>query len=66
MGLLGRFLNSENGEILFFILVYLLLFNGNIFGRGHDPETEDHSIILFFIILFLLLFFNGEEVDEVC
>lgn len=62
MGFFGNIINRENEEILFFILVFLLLFNGSIFGLGRScdgPEYDENGTILFFIILFLLLFFNN-------
>ena len=59
MGFLGNFLNEDKNEILFFIIVFLILFNGNNFGKGFDKKgILDDSEILFFIIVFLLLFFN--------
>lgn len=70
MGLFGNGINRDNDEILFFILVFLLLFNGNFFGFGDSCDEAggyDNGTILFFIILFLLLFFgNGYTRDEKC
>lgn len=72
MGFLGNLGNfghifGDNGEILFFIILFLLLFDGGGIMRGFmgkGVDGDDSSSILFFIILFLLLFFNGrEEVD---
>lgn len=63
MNFLGNLFQGDNDEILFFILVFLFLFNGNLFGKGCEGEGEgifDSGTILFFIILFLLLFFNQE------
>jgi len=58
----GNFIDDENSEILFFILVFLLIFSSNLFGRGNYIDDcsfdNDNTDILFFIILFLLLFFN--------
>lgn len=66
MNVLGNFFDGGNDEILFFILVFLLLFNGNIFGKDHDvSDGFDNSSILFFIILFLLLFFSGNKERDV-
>jgi hypothetical protein len=61
MGFLGKIgtMFGGNSDILFFILVFLFLFNG--FGSGAEGCSEIDSTILFFIILFLLLFFNGEH-----
>jgi len=60
MNFLGNFSHDENSEVLFFILVFLILFNTNLFGNGsfEDDCDNDNSTILFFIILFLLLFNN--------
>jgi len=59
MGFLGDFLNDDRNEILFFIIVFLILFNGNHCDKGFDKKgIFDDSEILFFIIVFLLLFFN--------
>lgn len=58
----GNFFDDENGEILFFILVFLILFSTNFFRRGNFIDDcscdKDNTDILFFIILFLILFFN--------
>ncbi len=59
MGFLGNFFNGENDELLFFILVFLLLFNG-FGGKCDGIDGYDNSTVLFFIILFLLLFFNND------
>lgn len=67
MGFLGNFFKGDNDEVLFFILVFLFLFSGNWFGKGHEGLGDDDGSILFFIILFLLLFFNnsfGREATE--
>jgi hypothetical protein len=53
-------LGEENSKILFFILVFLILFESNFFGScgfDDDPLNRD-TTILFFIIIFLLLFNN--------
>ncbi|MCX7921138.1 MAG: hypothetical protein N3B21_03815 [Clostridia bacterium] len=61
MSIFGNFFNGDNDEILFFILVFLLIFNGSLFGKGCDGGfLDDNSAILFFIIVFLLLFFNSD------
>lgn len=65
MNILGNFLDGDNDEILFFILVFLFLFNGNILGKDHDGLGGlDNNPILFFIILFLLLFLGGNKEYE--
>ncbi len=66
MGFFDNFFHGDNDEILFFILVFLFLFNGNLFGNNYDFDGDDGfdgSTILFFIILFVLLFFNGNGFD---
>lgn len=51
---------GDNDEMLFFILIFLLLFNGGdlfgSFGKKDCRRDDSDSTILFFIILFLLLF----------
>lgn len=60
MDFLGELFKGDTDEILFFILVFLLLFNGNTFDRGLDGgECSDNGSMLFFIILFILLFFSS-------
>lgn len=62
MNFLSNFFQGDNDEILFFILVFLFLFNGNLFGKCNEGDgIFDNNTILFFIILFLLLFFNQEN-----
>lgn len=56
----------DNDEMLFFILIFLLLFNGDclggIFGKKDcHGDNDGDSTILFFIILFLLLFTNEDR-----
>lgn len=60
MDFLNRFLTGENTEILFFIILFLFLFNGSIFG-GSCNEAGGNGMLLFFIILFLILFLNGNS-----
>lgn len=64
MNFLGNVLNGDNDEILFFILVFLFLFNNGLF-KGNCIEgagtCDDNGSILFFIILFLLLFINNDD-----
>lgn len=67
MGFFGDFFKGDNDEILFFLLVFLLLFPGNIFDRNYsriEGDDSDNSPVLFFIILFLLLFFNINWFDN--
>ncbi|HEX9058790.1 MAG TPA: hypothetical protein VF941_01280 [Clostridia bacterium] len=62
MGFLDGFFQGDKDEILFFILVFLFLFNGNFLGRSSEEEAGfDGSTILFFVVLFLLLFINTEH-----
>lgn len=67
MGFFGDFFEGDNDEILFFIVIFLFLFNGNVFQRDSD-ETDrndgENSSMLFFIILFILLFFNINWVND--
>ena len=67
MNFLGNLFHDGNDEILFFILVFLFLFNGNLFGKeGNGGDgLFDNNTILFFIILFLLLFFNQDYEHDV-
>lgn len=62
----GNLFGGDNDEILFFILVFLFLFNGNLFGKGSGCGDDDNSSVLFFIVLFLLLFFNNDNCDTKC
>lgn len=63
-----RNLGEENSEILFFILVFLILFESNFLGKcGFDNSPIiGNSTILFFILLYLLLFnrFNPDRSFE--
>lgn len=59
MGFFGNFFKGDGDEILFFIILFLLLFNGNHYDRDFEKKgIFDDNEILFFIIVFLLLFFN--------
>lgn len=62
MGFLRNFINGDNDELLFFILVFLFLFSGNLFGPcGEETALFGNSTLLFFIIVFLFLFFNSDS-----
>lgn len=66
MNFLSNLFSGDGDEILFFILVFLLLFNGgNIFGIGINGDgLFDVGTILFFILVFLILFLNrGSDRD---
>ena len=72
MRFLTDFINGDNDEFLFFILVFLLLLNNGFFlgERGHllEPFTQDDmdisSSVIFFISLFILLFFSNTFTAE--
>lgn len=54
----GDLFNGDSDEVLFFILVFLFLFNGSRSEEAciNKSEGNDKGILLFFIILFALLF----------
>lgn len=64
MDFIKNIFKSDSDEILFFILVFLFLFNGNFINKRGDNcddcgENPESGSILFFVILFLILFFNN-------
>ena len=59
----GYLFDGDSDEIIFFIIVFLFLFNG---GRSEETcatesDVNDKGIILFLIILFGLLFLANEQ-----
>jgi|GEM_PF-1029580 len=57
---------SQNDELLFFILVFLFVFNSNLNrGCADVAEASDNGFILFFIVLFLLLFIGSDYSEDI-
>lgn len=69
MDFIKNIFTSDGDEILFFILIFLFLFNGNTINKRTDDsdergESTDSGTILFFIILFLMLFLSNSHSDN--
>lgn len=69
MDFIKNIFTSDGDEILFFILIFLFLFNGNTLNNRTDDsddrgESTEGGTILFFIILFLMLFISNSYSDN--
>jgi len=56
-----NFFESDNDELLFFIIVFLIIMGSSTYdSRSVETEERDSGFILFFIVLFFILISANE------